>query len=31
VLGLLGDEVASEDALAASHAMGGGQGARLDD
>ncbi|KAG7346561.1 hypothetical protein IV203_005629 [Nitzschia inconspicua] len=30
VLGLLGDEVASEDALAASHAMGGGQGARLD-
>jgi len=31
VLGLLGDEVASEDALQASLAMGGGQGARRDD
>jgi len=31
VLGLLGDEVASEDALAASHSFGGGQGARRDD
>jgi hypothetical protein len=31
VLGLLGDEVASEDALAASLAFGGGQGARRDD
>ena len=31
VLGLLGDEVASENALQASLAMGGGQGARRDD
>jgi hypothetical protein len=31
VLGLLGDEVASEDALNASHSFGGGQGARRDD
>ena len=31
VLGLLGDEVASEDAHAASLAFGGGQGARRDD
>jgi hypothetical protein len=31
VLGLLGDQVASEDALANSLAFGGGQGARLDD
>jgi hypothetical protein len=30
VLGLLGDEVASEDALAASHTFGGGQGTRID-
>lgn len=30
VLGLLGDEVASEDALSASLAFGGGQGARRD-
>lgn len=30
VLGLLGDEVASEDALSASHTFGGGQGTRLD-
>jgi hypothetical protein len=30
VLGLLGDEVASEDALAASLAVGGGQGVRHD-
>ena len=31
VLGLLGDQVASEDALANSLAFGGGQGSRLDD
>jgi hypothetical protein len=31
VLGLLGDEVASENALQASLALGGGQGARRDD
>jgi hypothetical protein len=30
VLGLLGDEKASEDALNASHSFGGGQGTRLD-
>jgi len=30
VLGLLGDDVASEDALAASHTFGGGQGTRID-
>ena len=30
VLGLLGDDVASEDALAASLSFGGGQGVRLD-
>jgi hypothetical protein len=31
VLGLLGDEVASQDALANSHAVGGGQGIRGDE